>query len=157
MALYRHYADKQALIDAITLQGLEAWRARLAQVSADDPLQWLEKMAEAFLDFALEEPRRFEAAFLLRANSARQFPDDFVAGRSPPVAMIFERIEQARREGLIGEAPTPEIALSIWAMAQGLIALHRAGRFTRDEAAFRSLYHSALRRSIAAFRPGAPT
>ena len=156
MALYRHFADKQALVDAITLEGLEAWRARLARLRAADPAEWLEAAAEAFLDFALEEPRRFEAAFLLRANSARRFPDDFAAGRSPAVAMMSERIEQAKAQGLLGDAPSLEIALSIWAMAQGLVGLYRAGRFAGDEQAFRALYRSALRRCISAFRPDLP-
>lgn len=153
MALYRHYADKQALIDAIALEGLEAWRARLARVKDDHPLRWLEKMGEAFLDFALDEPRRFEAAFRLPAASARKFPEDFTAGRSPPGLMVFDGIERARRMGLIGDVPTAEITLSIWAMAQGLIDLYRAGRFSGDEAAFRALYRSALRRCISAFQP----
>jgi AcrR family transcriptional regulator len=153
MALYRHFADKQALVDAITLEGLEAWRVRLAGVTADDPVQWLEQAGEAFLDFALEEPRRFEAAFMLRAKTARQFPDDFIAGRSPPVAMMFERIEQAKAQGLLGDAPTAEITLCVWAMGQGLIDLYGAGRFAGDGTAFRALYRSALRRCIAAFRP----
>lgn len=157
MALYRHFADKQALVDAITLEGLEAWRARLARLRADDPAEWLEAAAEAFLDFALEEPRRFEAAFLLRANSARRFPDDFAAGRSPAVAMMSERIEQAKAQGLLDDAPSLEIALSIWAMAQGLVGLYRAGRFAGDEQAFRALYRSALRRCISAFRPDTST
>jgi AcrR family transcriptional regulator len=153
MALYRHYADKQALIDAITLEGLEAWRARLRRVRADEPLQWLDAMGEAFLDFALEEPRRFEAAFRLPAQSARRFPEDFTAGRSPPGVLVFERVEQARKMGLIGDASTAEITLSIWAMAQGLIDLYRAGRFSGDEQAFRTLYRSALRRCVSAFKP----
>lgn len=153
MALYRHFADKQALVDAITLEGLEAWRARVARIGDDDPMRWLETMGEAFLDFALQEPRCFEAAFRLPAASARRFPEDFTAGRSPPVALVFERIEQAKRMGLIGDAPTTEITLSIWAMAQGLVDLYRAGRFSGDEQAFRTLYRSALRRCISAFIP----
>lgn len=156
MALYRHVADKQALIDAVTLHGLETWRARLARVEATDPMAWLEAMAEAFLDFALEEPRLYEAAFQLRANTARRYPDDFAAGRSPAMAMVFDQIEAARRAGLIGEAPAMEIGVSVAAMAQGLVEMHRAGRFT-SEAEFRRLYRSALSRCLAAFRPGAPT
>jgi len=156
MALYRHFADKQALVDAITLQGLETWRARLERVEARDPRDWLEAMSTAFLDFALEAPRQYEAAFHLRARTARQFPDDFTAGRSPPGAIIFARIEAARAAGLLGDAPTPDVAMSIWAMAQGLIDLYRAGRFAGGEAEFRAFYGSALKRCIASFRPGAP-
>lgn len=157
MALYRHFADKQALIDAITLQGLEAWRARLEQVRADDPRDWLQAMSAAFLDFALEAPRQYEAAFHLRARTARRFPDDFTAGRSPPAAMVFARIEAAKAAGLLGDAPTEDVVMSIWAMAQGLVDLYRAGRFAGGEADFRAFYGAALKRCLASFRPGAPS
>jgi AcrR family transcriptional regulator len=156
MALYRHFADKQALVDAITLHGLEVWTARLAQVHADNPIAWLQAMSEAFLDYALEAPRLYEAAFRLRARSARRFPDDFVAGRSPPIKMVFEHIEAARRDGLIGEAPTAEIALTLWALGQGLIDLFQAGRFAGGEAEFRAVHRQALRRCIASFGPERP-
>jgi AcrR family transcriptional regulator len=157
MALYRHFADKQALTDAISLHALDVWGQRLAEVEAADPLRWLAAAGEAFMDFAIEEPRLYEAAFLFRARSARRFPDDFTAGRSPPVSMIFERIDAAKGAGLIGEAPTPEIGLSIWAMAQGMVELNRAGRFAGDETAFRALFRSAMRRCLASFLPGAPS
>lgn len=157
MALYRHFADKQALVDAIALHGLDAWAGRLARVEAADPLRWLAAAGEAFVDFALEEPRLYEAAFLFRARSARRFPDDFVAGRSPPVSLMFDHIEAAKRAGLLGDAPAPEIGLSIWAMAQGMIELNRAGRFAGGEAEFRALFRSALARCLASFLPGAPS
>lgn len=156
MALYRHFADKQALADAITLHGLDVWAHRLARVEAADPLLWLVAAGEAFMDFAVEQPRLYEAAFLFRARSARRFPDDFIAGRSPPVSLMFDHIEAAKLLGLIGDAPTPEISLSIWAMAQGMVELHRAGRFAGGEAEFRALFRSAMRRCLASYLPGAP-
>lgn len=156
MALYRHVADKQELVDAVALHGLECWRTRVAAIAQAAPLAWLEAMGEAFLDFSLQTPRLYEAAFLLRAHTARRFPDDFLAGRSPPVAMVVERIEAARQAGLIGDAPAHEVAIAIWAMAQGLVELNRAGRFAGDEAYLRGLYRSLLRRCIASFSPGAP-
>jgi hypothetical protein len=126
-------------------------------VRVDDPRDWLGAMSAAFLDFALEAPHQYEAAFHLRARTARQFPDDFTAGRSPPGAMVFARIEAAKAAGLLGDASTPEVTMSIWAMAQGLIDLYRAGRFAGGEADFRAFYDAALKRCIASFRPGAPS
>src|ERR1700729_4355104 len=64
MAIYRHYENKQALIDALVLDALEEWSARAQGVPRDDPRAWFEGMGDAFVDFALERPRRFEAAFL---------------------------------------------------------------------------------------------
>jgi AcrR family transcriptional regulator len=154
MALYRHYADKEALIDALSAAALDDWRDRLAAIEAPSAFASLEAVGEAFLDFALEAPRRFEAAFLLPARGARRFPDDIVAGRSPPLNLVMAHIEQAQRDGTLGAAPPSEIAMTIWALSQGLVALYRANRFS-DREAFRTTYRAALRRCYASFsQPG---
>ncbi|HMH65631.1 MAG TPA: TetR family transcriptional regulator, partial [Rhizomicrobium sp.] len=81
MAIYRHYPDKDALLNALMQDGFAAWEARVEKIRSPEPLVWLQAMGEAFLNFALSEPRRYEAAFLLKASAARRYPGDFVAGR----------------------------------------------------------------------------
>ena len=83
MALYRHFADKDALLNALMEDGLAAWEKIVRGIRARDSLEWLEALGEAYLDFALTQPHRFDAAFFLPAPAARRFPDDFAAGRSP--------------------------------------------------------------------------
>jgi AcrR family transcriptional regulator len=153
MAIYRHYADKDALMDALMLDGFTVWEARAQAVTADDPMTWLERFFDAFLDFAINEPRRYEAAFLLPARRARQYPDDFVAGRSPAINLAYARIEAAKSDGRIGGAPAAEIALTLSALAQGLVSMHRAGRFV-GEAEFRAAYRTALRHCLQSFMTG---
>lgn len=82
MALYRHFADKDALLNSLMEDGLAAWEERVRSIRAADPIEWLEALGAEFLDFALKEPHRFDAAFFLPAPKARQYPDDFAAGRS---------------------------------------------------------------------------
>jgi AcrR family transcriptional regulator len=150
MAIYRHYADKEALIDALMLDGFVAWEARVAAIRQADPRRWLEAVGDAFLDFALAEPRRYEAAFLLPARKARRFPDDFQAGRSPAISMAYERIDAARKMGAFDATPTAEIALSLAAMGQGLVSMYQAGRFT-GENQFRDAYRAAVRHCLNSF------
>src|SRR5512142_2849651 len=95
MAIYKHYPDKDALLNALMLDGFAVWEARVEALKAAEPLAWLQAMGEAFLDFALDEPRRYEAAFLLKASAARRYPGDFLAGRSPAISRMMARIEQA--------------------------------------------------------------
>jgi len=150
MAMYRHFADKDALIDALMRDGFAAWEKIAGGISARDPVRWLEKLVEAYLDFALDDPHRFDAAFLLPAREARKYPDDFAAGRSPVIAMTMARIEAAQASGAIAPLPPLRIALMLSGLLQGLVSMHRARRFASD-AQFRALYRTAVRDCFALF------
>jgi AcrR family transcriptional regulator len=155
MALYRHFADKDTLLNALMDDGLAAWESIARSISASDPIEWLIALGEAFLEFALTEPHRFDAAFLLPAPRARQYPEDFVAGRSPVVAMAMIRIEQAKAEGRLAAKSAAEVALAFSALAQGLVSMYRANRFS-GERQFKALYRAQIRHCLQGFsnKPG---
>jgi AcrR family transcriptional regulator len=150
MAMYRHFADKDALLNALMDDGLAAWEKIARSIRAADPMEWLSALGEAFLDFALTEPHRFDAAFFLPAPRARQYPDDFVAGRSPVVAMALARIDQAKADGRWGDEPALEVALAFSALAQGLVSMYRANRFS-SEKQFKTLYRAQIRHCLEGF------
>ena len=152
MAVYRHYEDAEALTDALVMHGLARWEARVRAIKGRTPLERIERVSGVFLDFALEEPRNFEAAFLLQGQSARRYPDDFIAGRSPAGAMIVADMEQAIRNGDIVGAPPVEIWMTLWGLGQGLVSLHRAGRFAGGDKAFRTMATRMLGRTFDTFR-----
>lgn len=149
MAIYKHYPNRDALLNALMLDGFAAWEARVARIKEDDPLAWLQKLGEAFLNFALKEPRRYEAAFLLKASQARRYPEDFDAGRSPVAHLAQERIERVRRRGADAPSAT-DIVLALGALCQGLVSMYHAGRF-ESEAKFRAAYRRAIDHCIASY------
>jgi AcrR family transcriptional regulator len=157
MAIYRHFENKDALVNALMLDGFVAWEEIAGSIREPDPLRWMEKGLEAFLAFALKQPHRFDAAFLLPATQARQYPDDFAAGRSPAMAMFIARIDEAKANGHFGDTPSLEIALAIAAQAQGMVSMHRASRFS-GEKQFKALYRQVMRNTIAAYaaKPAKP-
>jgi AcrR family transcriptional regulator len=150
MAMYRHFADKDALVDALMRDGFEVWEKIVSGINTRDPIRWLEKLGDAYLDFALDDPHRFDAAFLLPARDARKYPDDFAAGRSPVIAMTMARIEEAQAKGALAPLPPLRIALMLSATLQGLVSMHRARRFASD-AQFRALYRGAARDCLSYF------
>jgi AcrR family transcriptional regulator len=152
MAIYRHFAGKEALVDALVLDALGEWSAIVAALPRVEGLAQLERIGEAFLDFALEKPRRFEAAFLLHSHKARRYPDDFVAGLSPAGNVQLGIIEEAMTRGVLVASSPIEIMLTHSALSQGLITLYRAGRIAGGERDFRELYRSSMRRALASFR-----
>jgi len=151
MAIYRHFEDKEALIDALVLDGLAEWSARVEKLPPREGLAKLEQIGEAFLDFALEAPRRFEAAFLLHSSKARRYPDDFVAGQSPAGNIQLEIIAEAMDDGLVNASSPVEVMITNSGLSQGLITLYRAGRIVGGEEEFRKLYRRAMRRAMDSF------
>jgi AcrR family transcriptional regulator len=151
MAIYRHFKSKEALIDALVLDALEEWSARVAALRPLRGAAKVEQLSEAFLDFALREPRRFEAAFLLSSRKARRYPDDFAAGRSPAGNVQLQALEEGIREEQLAVSSPVEIMLINSALSQGLVTLYRAGRMAGGEEEFRALYHRAMRRVFQSF------
>jgi AcrR family transcriptional regulator len=141
MALYRHFADKDALLNALMEEGLAAWEKIVGGIRAQDPLEWLKAVAEAHLAFALAQPHRYDAAFFLPAPAARRFPADFAQGRSP--------VKADRR---LCDKPTLEIALAFVACGYGLVVMHRANRF-ESEKQFKALFRAAQRLLLDSLKP----
>jgi AcrR family transcriptional regulator len=155
MAIYKHYPDKDAILNALMLDGFAAWETRVAALEVKEPLAWLKQMGESFLDFALSEPRRYEAAFLIKASAARKYPHDFAQGRSPVISKALAQLEEARRLGQIGDTPTIDIAISFAALVQGLVEMYRAGRFSSEDD-FRAAYRKAMVHCIRSFSEETP-
>lgn len=151
MAIYRHFESKEALVDALVLDALGEWSARVEALPLAAGVAKIEQMSAAFLDFALSEPRRFEAAFLLPSRKARRYPDDFAAGRSPAGNVHLRALEEGIRQGKLAGAPPVEMMLINAALSQGLVTLYRAGRIAGGEQEFRALYHRAMRRVFESF------
>ncbi|NEX93201.1 TetR/AcrR family transcriptional regulator [Caulobacter sp. 17J65-9] len=141
MAIYRHFPDKEALVDALMDDGFQAWETIALAIDADDPVAWLRALIGAYRDFALEQPHKFDATFLLPARKARTFPED--ADRSPVFGRIMARVEAAQAQGRMRPAASLDVALLLSALAQGLVSMQRARRFG-SEAQFRASYDATM-------------
>lgn len=153
MAIYRHFPDKNALIDALTHDGFDAWEAIVRKIDCDDPILWLRRAVASYGDFALTDPHRFDAAFLLPASPAQTFPMEIEAGRFSIVKCFIVQIEKAQAQGLLSDESPLQLTLLMSALAQGLVSMHRAGRLGSDEQ-FRTSYQVAMDRLLASFMKG---
>jgi AcrR family transcriptional regulator len=150
MAIYRHYASRDALLAALTAESFVAWEARVRAIRARAPVAWLGRLGEAYLRFALDEPRRFEACFELPSRTVRKIPSDFVAGRSPAVRVIDEHVAAGLARGELVGPDALTIALVLWGESHGLIRLYRDGRF-ENERVFERMYRRCMRLVLSAF------
>jgi AcrR family transcriptional regulator len=152
MAVYRHFPNKQELLEAAAREAFEDWRRRVESVRAADPIDWLRQAGRLYLQFALDEPARFDACFVLRTGVERRYPRDFRAGKSPAVSMAVERVEAAQADGTLVAADALEIAMIFWCQVHGLAMLQRSGRMAMSRAAFLALAARSVDHVLDGFR-----
>ena len=146
MAVYRHFPNRQGLLNALADAGFDELTRRLAAVRRGDAVETLRAVLDTHLDFAMEKPRLFELMFLSLRPGARQFPGDFRAGASPTANVAVKLIEEGMRRGDLRPGDAWEITLETGALLQGMVMLYLGGRISGTAADFRALCHRSFRR-----------
>ncbi len=153
MAVYRHYSDRAALLNALADEGFEELAARLAELRlSGDIEERLLKVADVFLDHALEKPKLFELMFLKPREGARRYPQDFKAGKSPTANLSAAVLTKGMESGYFRKDDVWEIVFEIGALIQGLIMLYLGGRMDMSPSRFKALCHRSLRRYMHGIR-----
>jgi AcrR family transcriptional regulator len=153
MAVYRHYADRDALLNALADEGFAQLTQQLSRVRLKgDLFARLHKVLDANLDFALQAPRLFELMFLRPRRGARQFPHDFAAGKSPTANEFAELMKEGIRDGVFQCVDVFEVAFESGALLQGLVMLYLGERMAVTTAEFRKICHRALERYMNGLR-----
>jgi AcrR family transcriptional regulator len=149
MAIYHHFSNREALLDSVTNQQFATFLSYIEKrPMRGSPETQLISAMEAYIDYAFDRPRIFDYVFAQRRPGARRYPDDFRARRSPTLNPIADVVRAAMQTGQVKKDDVWEVALELWALAHGYVALYRAGRFNLSEKEFRAHVRRALRRLI---------
>ena len=127
--IYSVVAGRQALIDAVAVDGFSDLAAALGAVDAS-PMARM----RAYLDFAAANPRVYEAMFSMPSGLA------FAAEDTPePLRLAFARVHEAFPDA---DDTRAEVA---WSALHGLATLQAGGRLRADQAQARlDLAHHML-------------
>jgi AcrR family transcriptional regulator len=141
MAIYRHFRDKNALLDALVAIGFARWEARLAKaVKGPTPMARIEGALRAYRDFALAEPRYFELMFLIPRPRVPVAPGSLSQTPSPSFGKVVQAVTEAMQARALPPGDPGRLMLMVWATAHGLVALHFSGRFGFDVRLFKRQY-----------------
>jgi AcrR family transcriptional regulator len=159
MAVYRHYADRKALLNALADEGFRELAERLAaerpaqsRPSLRDIEARLTRVLDVNLSFALENPRLFELMFLTPREGARQYPRDFAAGKSPTANLFAELVREGIASGYFRETDVWAVVFETGALWQGLMMLYLGGRVSMSAIRFRAYCHEAIGRYMRGIR-----
>jgi AcrR family transcriptional regulator len=137
MALYRHFRDREALLEAVVEQGHAIFLGYLQRaLAAPTPEARLARAGEEYLRFALDHPRDYAVMFM--EPTAPHWRD--VA----TFRFLVDRVRECASSGVLETDDPEDTALTLWAHVHGLTSLHLAGKLGVDEEAFHALYRRSL-------------
>lgn len=126
----RHFADKQALLDALAQRGFERLGATLKRAAKDRGEgfdQRLKKFARAHVDFALRYPSLFELMFA--AKHRADAPAGLLQAGEDALSQVEAIFSQGRESGAVVAGDSARVGLVGFAAMQGLIAISTDGKF----------------------------
>ena len=117
--LYNHFADKNAIIDAVAVEGFAELASALRSAAAGD----VGAVAQAYLDFAENQPALYDAMFTL----ASDLPVRHAGGPDPASRRVRGAAHGLHRRE--ADQRDPEVLTEVaWSALHGLAMLTRAGR-----------------------------
>ena len=132
-AAYRHFADREALLGEVSRRARSELAAEMRRRvnRAKNPLERLQAVGTAYVDFALTEPGLFRTAFI--SHPAATHPDarDRLAvpeTRSPadsaePYEILGQVLDEAQAAGLLDAGRRPGAEIAAWSAVHGLANL----------------------------------
>lgn len=127
-AAYNHFADKDALLDAIAAAAFGELNRRVEAAAAGAPvddaaaLDRLRRIGVAYIDFAREEPNLFLHAFGHCSDDATSGPGGDALS-SPAYVVLNEVLDDLDQRGMLRPGARLNLDLVIWSTVHGFAGL----------------------------------
>ena len=122
MALYSYFADKQALLAALALEGFEKVAKRFGSAADHDPLTALRNILLDYIAYAEEYPNEYRILFLsVEALGERKRSREDLQ-QNPAFGALFKRVETCIKAGVL-QGDAFAISTVLWTGAHGAASL----------------------------------
>ncbi|MBX2860254.1 MAG: TetR/AcrR family transcriptional regulator [Vampirovibrio sp.] len=123
-APYRHFKDKTALLSAIVMDGFDQLSdaTQSAIDSGGTPQDQLTRACAAYVNIAIRSPETTQL-MLGRLAAEKECPPALTQAGFRLFSLLTEMIEEGQQAGVYRSGESREMALSVWAMVQGLAIL----------------------------------
>jgi AcrR family transcriptional regulator len=148
----RHFADKQALLDALALAGFQRLGATLQDALADggDAFEHrILNLARAYVAFATAHPALIELMFASKHQAGA--PPELAEAAERSFAPALQAVADGQASGAVAAGDTKRIAQIAFALLQGLVAIASNGML--DDTPLDGLLDEAVRRMLDGLRP----
>ena len=131
-APYAHFADKQALIAAISTEGYHQLYEQLTaavETNHGNPQNLLVEVAWAYVQFALKDPELFKVMFSGVIEQEKDYPD-FREISQKNFQLLVGIVKTYQETGLLSPEPLDLVAVRLWSLVHGFIMLLLEGQIS---------------------------
>lgn len=145
-ALYRHFADKAALLEAVATEGFRTFREQLvaAWTEAGPGRAGFDAMGTAYVRFAVTNPSHYRVMFGGFVDPEQHQPE-LATEASGALQALEGALAALQRDGLVRSDDTPTMARYVWSVVHGVAMLRIDGQL-RDPAVVEQLTRYAIER-----------
>ena len=123
MALYSYFADKQALLTALALEGFEKVAKRFDSTTHRDPLVAVKKTLLDYIAYAVENPNEYRILFLsVETLGELKLSREDLQERNPAFGALFKRVETCIKAAVLKGDPFA-VSTVLWTAAHGAASL----------------------------------
>jgi AcrR family transcriptional regulator len=130
-ASYNHFADKQALLAAISTAGYEQLHKILLETfenSKNTQANILSEVGWSYMQFALKNPAKFKLMFSGALEEERNHPD-YEAISQKSIALFEEILLFCQTKGQLPVGRVEDLAIKLWSTVHGFTTLMLENQF----------------------------
>ena len=144
-ALYRHFADKRALLSAVATEGFRILTARLVEAWRSGGVKAFNDMGVAYVRFAMANPSHYRVMFGGFVDDA---PRDEELTREAAAAFqaLVDAIVSLQKDGAVKKDDPLQLARFIWATVHGVSMLIIDGQLVHQHAHLDDLIQFTMQR-----------
>ena len=124
-SIYLHFQNKDELLLALIESSIAKLSVALEKdlSDSDDSVIKLEKMAQAFVDFALENPQEYEIIYMVRPEEMPKFPKEKFQQIRKIYELLADIIGEGKRTGVLMVEDPLMSAYMVWAQLHGVTSV----------------------------------
>ena len=144
-ALYRHFADKRALLSVVATEGFRMLKERLLEAWSPGGVRGFNAMGVAYIRFAMANPSHYRVMFGgFVDNAARD--EELTREATAAFQALVDSLAALQRDGSVRKDDPLQLARFIWATVHGISMLIIDGQLRLQQAQIDDLIQFAVER-----------
>ncbi|MCW9705973.1 TetR/AcrR family transcriptional regulator [Fodinibius salsisoli] len=124
-SIYLHFEGKDNLVHSLIEAAIERLNEslKLALPEKGGPINKLEKLAWAYVNFALTHPREYQIIYLVSSDEMTRYPKEKFRKARKGYKLVLQVLQEGIAEGIVDEKKPRIASYTFWAQLHGVLSV----------------------------------